>query len=88
MDASHLHLTTARMAKEIPNVSLAMIHDSFGTHAADTGVLFNVLRDEFVKMYQNNDPLQDFADKYSLSAPPVKGKLDLEEVRNSLYVFS
>ena len=88
MDASHLHLTTARMAKEIPNVSLAMIHDSFGTHAADTGVLFNVLRDEFVKMYQNNDPLQDFADKYSLSAPPVKGKLDLEEVRSSLYVFS
>ena len=65
-----------------------MIHGSFGTHAADTGVLFNVLRDEFVKMYQNNDPLQDFADKYSLSAPPAKGKLDLEEVRSSLYVFS
>ena len=88
MDASHLHLTTARMAKEIPNVSLAMIHDSFGTHAADTEVLFNVLRDEFVKMYQNNDPLQDFANKYKLPAPPAKGKLDLEEVRRSLYVFS
>lgn len=88
MDASHLHLTTARMAKEIPSVSLAMIHDSFGTHAADTEVLFNVLRDEFVKMYQNNDPLQDFADKYNLPSPPDKGKLDLEEVRKSLYVFS
>lgn len=88
MDASHLHLTTARMAKEIPNVSLAMIHDSFGTHAADTDVLFNALRDEFVKMYQNNDPLQDFADKYNLPSPPDKGKLDLEEVRKSLYVFS
>lgn len=88
MDASHLHLTTARMANEIPNVSLAMIHDSFGTHAADTGVLFNALRDEFVKMYQNNDPLQDFASKYKLPAPPAKGKLDLEEVRRSLYVFS
>lgn len=88
MDASHLHLTTARMANEIPNVSLAMIHDSFGTHAADTGVLFNALRDEFVKMYRNNDPLQDFADKYNLPSPPDKGKLDLEEVRKSLYVFS
>ena len=88
MDASHLHLTTTRMAKEIPSVSLAMIHDSFGTHAADTEVLFNVLRDEFVKMYQNNDPLQDFANKYKLPAPPAKGKLDLEEVRRSLYVFS
>ena len=88
MDASHLHLTTARMAKEIPNVSLAMIHDSFGTHAADTEVLFNVLRDEFVKMYQNNDPLQDFANKYNLPDPPAKGKLDLEEVRRRLYVFS
>ncbi len=88
MDASHLHLTTARMAKEIPNVSLAMIHDSFGTHAADTAVLYTVLRDEFVLMYENNDPLTEFANKYNLPPAPDKGKLDLSEVRRSLFVFS
>lgn len=88
MDASHLHLTTARMARDVPGVSLAMIHDSFGTHAADTGKLFNALRDEFVKMYKDNDPLQAFADRYKLDSPPAKGKLDLDEVYRSLYVFS
>ena len=88
MDASHLHLVTAKMAELIPGVSLAMIHDSFGTHAADTGKLYTVLRDEFVRMYEENDPLQDFADKYGLTTPPAKGKLDLGQVRDSLYVFS
>ncbi len=88
MDASHLHLVTAKMAELIPGVSLAMIHDSFGTHAADTGKLYTVLRDEFVRMYEDHDPLQDFADKYGLTPPPAKGKLDLGQVRDSLYVFS
>lgn len=88
MDASHLHLVTAKMAELIPGVSLAMIHDSFGTHAADTAVLYTVLRDEFVLMYENNDPLTEFANKYNLPPAPDKGKLDLNEVRRSLYVFS
>lgn len=88
MDASHLHLVTAKMAELIPGVSLAMIHDSFGTHAADTAVLYTVLRDEFVLMYENNDPLSEFASRYNLPPAPDKGKLDLNEVRRSLYVFS
>jgi len=88
MDASHLHLVTAKMAELIPGVSLAMIHDSFGTHAADTAVLYTVLRDEFVLMYENNDPLTEFANKYNLPPAPDKGKLDLSEVRRSLFVFS
>lgn len=88
MDASHLHLVTAKMAELIPGASLAMIHDSFGTHAADTDVLYKVLRDEFVKMYEEHDPLQAFADKYGLPPTPSKGKLDLSQVRDSLYVFS
>lgn len=88
MDASHLHLVTAKMAELIPGVSLAMIHDSFGTHAADTAVLYTVLRDEFVLMYENNDPLTEFANKYNLPPVPDKGKLDLSGVRQSLFVFS
>ena len=76
------------MAELIPGVSLAMIHDSFGTHAADTAVLYTVLRDEFVLMYENNDPLTEFANKYNLPPAPDKGKLDLSEVRRSLFVFS
>ena len=88
MDASHLHLVTAKMTELVPGASLAMIHDSFGTHAADTHKLYNVLRDEFVRMYEEHDPLQAFAGKYGLPPPPDKGKLDLSQVRDSLYVFS
>ncbi len=76
------------MSKEIPGVSLAMVHDSFGTHAADTEKLYHVLREEFVKMYSEHDPIQDFAKKYMLSNPPQKGNLDLSRVLQSKYVFS
>lgn len=88
MDASHLHLTVDRMSREIPGVSLAMIHDSFGTHAADTEVMYRVLREEFVRMYTEHDPIQDFAKKYLLPDPPKKGNLDLNLVLQSRYVFS
>ena len=88
MDASHLHLTTSRIGKEQPGISLAMIHDSFGTHAADTALLYRVLREEFVSMYTNSDPIQSFADRYSLPPPPTKGSLDLKGAMDSLYIFS
>jgi DNA-directed RNA polymerase len=88
MDASHLHRTTARLATEIPGVCLAMIHDDFGCHAADTPTLYWVLRDEFVLMYEENDPLQQLQAKYSLSEPPLRGSLALSCVRESEYVFS
>lgn len=88
MDASHLHLTTARMARKIPGVSLSMIHDSFGTHAADTETLYRVLREEFVRMYEEHDPINEFAQKYGIPKPPKKGNLDLSLVLQSRYVFS
>jgi DNA-directed RNA polymerase len=88
MDASHLHLTVNKMAERVPGVSLAMIHDSFGTHAADTEIMYHVLREEFVRMYTEHDPIQDFAKRYMIPNPPKKGNLDLSLVLQSRYVFS
>ena len=88
MDASHLHLTTVRAEDEVPGISLAMIHDDFGTHAAHTPMLYHALRDEFVKMYEGNEPLDELAAKYNLPPPPEKGSLDLSGVRDSEFVFS
>jgi DNA-directed RNA polymerase len=65
-----------------------MIHDDFGCHAADTPTLYWVLRDEFVLMYEQNDPLAQFQLKYNLGPPPEKGNLDLSCVRDSEFVFS
>lgn len=88
MDASHLHLVVHRMHREHPSAPLAMVHDSFGTTAPRTAALYAVLRDEFVKMYTEHDPLQDFSNMYKLPGIPAKGDLDLNQVRESMYVFS
>lgn len=88
MDASHLHLTTARASREGIG-SLAMIHDDYGTHAADSEHLYRLIREEFVNMYENNDPIADFYAAYPCApTPPVKGTLDIRGVLGSQFFFS
>jgi DNA-directed RNA polymerase len=71
----------------------AMIHDSFGTHACNTDVLARVLREQFYKLYNDNDVLQDLKDQLEsqcnveLDDIPEKGSLDISEVLNSEYFF-
>jgi DNA-directed RNA polymerase len=88
MDAAHLHLT-AEAAAAAGIHSLAMIHDDYGTHAANAQALFNVIRQQFVAMYEENDPIQEFKDRYScIETPPEKGTLDIREVLSSAFFFS
>jgi DNA-directed RNA polymerase len=88
MDASHLHLTCARATDE--GIShLMMVHDDYATHAADCPKLATILREEFVRMYTEHDPLADFAtDHPTAGPPPEKGPLDIGVVRDSLYFFN
>lgn len=88
MDASHLHLTTTACARRGID-AVAMIHDDYGTHAANAQALYEIIRDEFVKMYEDNDPIADFEKRYPGIPPaPAKGSLDIQEVRRSPYFFS
>jgi DNA-directed RNA polymerase len=93
MDAAHLMRTVNAMRAEGCE-HFAMIHDSFGTHAANTDLLNHVLREEFVRMYSEADWLQRFADsqatlaKVELPAVPPKGSLDLNQVLESDFFFS
>jgi DNA-directed RNA polymerase len=88
MDAGHLHLTTAAAAR-CGIDALAMIHDDYGTHAADAQKLYELIREEFVRMYTNHDPIEDFVTLYpECPPPPSKGTLDLTEVLRSQYFFS
>ena len=88
LDAAHLHLTTAdAWANGID--SLAMIHDDYGTHAADAQLLYDTLRKQFVAMYLAFDPAEAFAAKYPcVAAPPAKGALDIMDVLESKFFFS
>lgn len=91
MDAAHLVATVnAAAARGIRD--FAMIHDDYGTHAANTETLHSVLREEFVRMYEQHDVLQEFYDAHKglgvdLPKPPAQGALNLRDVLASPYFF-
>lgn len=88
MDASHMQLVAAA-AGSLGIDALAMIHDDFGTHAADTQKFFTLIRMLFVDMYEQHDPIQAFHERYpETSEPPPKGDLDIKEVLYSDFFFS
>lgn len=91
MDASHL-TRTVNAAVDQGIGSFACIHDDFGTHAADTPALHTILREQFVKLYEN-DVLAQFKEQnekrtgVDLPDLPQRGGLDLTGVLNSQYFF-
>jgi len=88
MDAAHLTLTILAARKQ-GIASLAMIHDDYGTHAADAGALARIIRQTFVRMYENTDMLAWFGDHYTgLPCPPAAGRLDIRQVLDAPYFFA
>lgn len=71
----------------------AMIHDDFGTHAADSGKLQRIIRETFVDLHSNHNILEDFKAAHEarlgieLPALPEKGDLDIQDVLRSSYFF-
>ncbi len=96
MDASHLMLTINKCLDNDIS-SFALIHDSYGTHAANTEKMAEMLREAFIEQY-SADVLQKFLDELKMQLPeelsnklpdvPAKGKLDLAQVRESKYFFA
>lgn len=65
------------------------IHDDFGVHAADTERFHQIIREEFIAMYEGNTILQDMAARTGYEVPPPDiGDLDLRQVLASTYFFS
>lgn len=88
MDAAHLTLVTIA-AKKLGIDSMAMIHDDYGTYAADADVLYTLIREVFVDIYKQHSPLSDFQARYPfLPDPPEVGSLDINLVLDSIYFFS
>lgn len=93
LDACALQQTVLR-AVENDITNLAMIHDSYGTHAADTEQLSKYIRECFYEMYTENDVLADWisyqpeAAVKEFSALPSLGSLNLKEVLNSEHFFA
>ena len=91
LDATLMFRTVERlMARGVS--SFALIHDSYGVHAADTDKLAEEVREAYIELFEDN-PLYDFVEQAApFKALEVKdimiGDLDLNEVRNSEYIFS
>lgn len=87
LDASHATFTGLEMQRK--GYSFVSIHDSFGTHPCDVDDMHFIIRDEFVKMYEQNDVLMDFLwEVGGTGEVPKRGNLDLNKIRHSEFFFS
>ena len=75
-------------------MDFSMVHDSYGTHSPNMGIMSHTLREAFVKMYKEHDVLNDLRDHAvktigdsSIPLPPSVGGLDLDRVMESDYFF-
>lgn len=97
LDGTHLRLTVVRASEEGYS-HFALVHDSFGVHAADTPRFFQLLRETLVEMYTSCDVIESFRseimDQLSpkqralLKEAPARGNLDLTSVLDSPFCFA
>lgn len=99
LDSAHL-MATVNLGSQNGINDWAVIHDSFGCHAADVDVLHACIRESFIEQY-TPDVLarfkEEIAEQLLAYAPellkdmpdvPSKGTLDLEAVRDAAYFFA
>jgi DNA-directed RNA polymerase len=93
MDASAMMLTI-QLALNNGVTQFAMIHDSYGTVAADMDMLAGCLRHAFVDMYTDHNVLEEFLnglpEHVRTKCPPLPamGTLRLEDVLQSEFFFA
>ena len=99
LDASAM-TKTINLCRQRGLTDFCMIHDSYAVHAGElsngencTDVLFASLREAFVDMYVNNNPLSDLRESIleivdKVPEPPKMGTLDITKVTESEFFFS
>jgi DNA-directed RNA polymerase len=97
LDASHLLLTVGACADE-GITDIVTVHDSFGCLPANASRFNQIIREQFVQMYQGDDLLSGLrstasaqlseANQTRLPQLPTKGQLDLNEVKRAKYAFA
>lgn len=93
MDSAHM-MFTVLLAQQDGIDNFAMIHDDFGTHAGNVENFRVCIREAFVRMYRDHEPLHDLYVSCALALdsgdlPPVPdyGELDILNVLDSEYFF-
>jgi DNA-directed RNA polymerase len=96
-DATHLQMA-ALTAKESGIHQFLLIHDSFSCLPSDMEQFSAIVKDTFVELYENWDPLQDLHNRVlaalpenkrsKVLPPPQRGSLDLRNTSKSHYAFA
>jgi len=95
LDAAAL-TKTVNSCLDVGITDFAMVHDSYGTHSPNMPKMVDILREEFVRMYQQHDVLQELydharnklGDEVELPPIPKKGTLNLSGILESDYFFA
>lgn len=93
MDACHL-MMTCLIANDAGIADFSFVHDEYAVHAPFIPELHRTLREAFVSLYEDNDPLLDFkifnedSSGITLKDVPTKYDLKLSQVIDSKYFFN
>lgn len=98
LDAAALVFALNILKKEGVVGGVAAIHDSVGALAADMPYVESAVREGFVELYRDHDPLMTFYEavvsqvreevRHLVPHPPERGDLDVTAVIDSPYFFS
>jgi DNA-directed RNA polymerase len=97
-DAAHLMLTVNAAVSE-GITSIATVHDCFGCLPSRAERFRKIIREQFVRMYEENDVLAQVLEqarkdlnepntKRMPSAPPSRGSLDIKNVLDAEFAFA
>jgi DNA-directed RNA polymerase len=95
-DAAHLMMVVLEAKKQGIH-QVALVHDSFGCLPNDAARFRQLIKETFVQLYAENDPLEQIKQEncaylvthgYKLPDVPTKGSLQIEEVNHAEYAFA
>ena len=98
MDACALRMFV-NVAVENGLHDFALVHDSYGAPAAKVDLMVGCLKEAFISLYHDHDPVLNFYEDImgqlkddktidKLPPPPKRGSLELSDIRNSDYFFA
>jgi DNA-directed RNA polymerase len=93
LDAAHMFMTISSMLDE-GITAYSFVHDSYGTYAPDVPLMHRLLREEFIKIHQENQLeklKKEIEERYGIYLPEIpqrENEFQVEEVVESEYFFA
>jgi DNA-directed RNA polymerase len=93
LDAAHMFMSISGMLDE-GITAFSFVHDSYGTYAPDVPKMHKILREEFIKIHQENQLeklKKEIEERYGIYLPEIparENEFEIKEVLDSEYFFA